>query len=231
MLARSAAAGRTDRVRARLVSDLHVITAIVLLSTAFLMLFAGPVVDLLLGRGNFTPDDVSATAVILRVYVLGLVGQGVVEVLCRSFFSRDRPSWYPAVVMVGGLVVTAVVGTLLLGPLGAPGIALSNAAGITVVALLLVPGAGLALDRSSLPGLARSASLLLIPTAGAVAVGLLLVGALEGAPPVRAVLVGGLGMALAFGLLLLAHERWVPGRSLLGSRSRSSEEPRSEEVR
>ncbi|WP_328305247.1 lipid II flippase MurJ [Actinomycetospora sp. NBC_00405] len=227
MLARSAAAGRTDRVRARLVSDLHVITAIVLLSAAFLVLFAGPVVDLLLGRGNFTPGDVTATAGILQVYVLGLVGQGVVEVLCRSFFSRDRPSWYPALVMVGGLVVTAVVGALLLGPLGAPGIALSNAAGITVVALLLVPGAGLALDRSSLPGLARSASMLLVPTAGAVAMGLLLAGALEGLPPVRVVLVGGTGMVVAFGVLLLAHERWVPGRSLFGARPA----PRSEEVR
>jgi murein biosynthesis integral membrane protein MurJ len=227
MLARSAAAGHTDRVRARLVSDLHVITAIVLLSAAFLVLFAGPVVDLLLGRGNFTPGDVTATAGILQVYVLGLVGQGVVEVLCRSFFSRDRPSWYPALVMVGGLVVTAVIGALLLGPLGAPGIALSNAAGITVVALLLVPGAGLALDRSSLPGLARSASMLLVPTAGAVAVGLLLAGALEGAPPVRVVLVGGTGMVVAFGVLLLAHERWVPGRSLFGARPA----PRSEEVR
>ncbi|HSK60976.1 MAG TPA: lipid II flippase MurJ, partial [Actinomycetospora sp.] len=221
VLARSAAAGRTDRVRARLVTDLHVITAVVLLSTAFLVLFAGPVVDLLLGRGNFTPEDASATASILQVYVLGLVGQGVVEVLCRSFFSRDRPSWYPAVVMVGGLVVTAVVGALLLGPLGAPGIALANAAGITVVALLLVPGSGLDLDRRALPRLARSASLLLLPTAAAAAAGLLLAGVLGGVAPAVAVLVGGIGMTVAFGLVLLAHERWMPGRALL-ARARTS---------
>jgi murein biosynthesis integral membrane protein MurJ len=226
MLARSAAAGRTDRVRARLVSDLYVITGLVLLSTAFLALFAGPVVDLLLGRGYFTPDDVSATAGILRVYVLGLAGQGVVEVLCRSFFSRDRPSWYPAVVMVGGLVVTAVVGTLLIGPFGAPGIALANAAGITVVAFLLVPGAGLELGRDSLPRLLRAATLLLLPTAAALAVGLVVGAALDGAPPVLEVLAGGVAMTVAFAVVLVSHERWMPGRPQIGllARRRPSEE-------
>ncbi|MGW4793293.1 murein biosynthesis integral membrane protein MurJ [Nonomuraea sp. NPDC004297] len=136
-LARAVAAGDTDRARRSMAGDLAAGSAIVLPATAVLLVCAPDVVAILLEHGAFTASDTAATARIMQVYSLGLLGQSLVGIVCRAFFCGPRPSWYPVVAMALGLVVTI----LLARPSwGVTGIAAANAAGITLTAALLLAG-------------------------------------------------------------------------------------------
>lgn len=136
-LSRAIQAGQVAEARRRMARDLAITAGAVGLATVFLLAFAPWVIGLLFQHGAFTARDTAATASIMRVYVLGLLGQTVVGVTCRLYFS-GRASWIPAAAMAPGLLATAVVGRLTLHSLGANGIALGNAAGITLTAALLL---------------------------------------------------------------------------------------------
>ncbi|MEV0586804.1 lipid II flippase MurJ [Nonomuraea sp. NPDC050310] len=169
-LARSIAARDDEAAARRVLADLRVATVIVVLSTAILVAHAPDVVRLLLEHGAFTAADTEATAWSMRLYCLGLLGQAVVGVVCRIFFCAPRPGWYPALAMVAGLVVTGVAAPLLAGPLGVGGVALANAAGITLTAGLLL--GGLRKPLLVLPMGALAWSSLRFLMAGALAAGL-----------------------------------------------------------
>jgi putative peptidoglycan lipid II flippase len=136
-LAKHINAGNPDQAHRRTAIDIHIIGAIVLAATVYLYAFAEPVVQVLFQRGAFTALDSQATGAILRVYVLGLLGQVLVDVLCRSLFS-ERATWVPAISMGIGLLVTGVIAEAGAGTWGAPVIAAANAVGITVTGALLV---------------------------------------------------------------------------------------------
>lgn len=144
-LSRAIQAGRLAEARHRMARDLSIAAGAVTLATLFLLAFAPWVIALLFQHGAFTARDTAATASIMRVYVLGLLGQTVVGVTCRLHFST-RASWFPAAAMAPGLIATAVVGRLTLHSLGASGIALGNAVGITLTAALLLVNARRALS-------------------------------------------------------------------------------------
>ncbi|MEO3887100.1 lipid II flippase MurJ [Nonomuraea sp. B5E05] len=136
-LARAVAAGDGARARRRLVGDLVAASAIVLPATAALLVCAPDVVAVLLQYGAFTEADTAATARIMQVYTLGLLGQAVVGVVCRTYFCGPRASWYPALAMAAGLVATAV---LARPEWGVTGLAAANAAGITLTGVVLLAG-------------------------------------------------------------------------------------------
>ncbi|MET8976273.1 lipid II flippase MurJ [Streptomyces sp. NPDC004539] len=142
VVARALAEGDTERARKRVESDLALATCVVLLGTATVVACAPQIIQLLFQKGAFTPEDTAATAQVMRVYALGLLGQTLTGVLVRSYFSAGRPSWYPVGAMAAGIVVTSWIGALTVGSLGVTGIAVANAAGITVTALVLLAGMG-----------------------------------------------------------------------------------------
>ncbi|MFD8303007.1 murein biosynthesis integral membrane protein MurJ [Streptomyces sp. NPDC059690] len=142
VVARALAEGDTERARIRVERDLSLAACIVLLGTAIVIACAPQIVELLFQRGAFTPRDSAATAGIMRVYALGLLGQTLVGALVRSYFSAGRPTWYPVGAMTAGIVVTAWIGAFTVLPWGVDGIATANAAGITVSAALLLAGMG-----------------------------------------------------------------------------------------
>ena len=144
-LSRAVQAGRLAEARRRMARDLAMAGGFVALSTLLLLAVAPEIVRVLFQHGAFTARDTAATASIMRVYALGLVGQTVVGVTARLHFSA-RATWLPAAAMVPGLLATAVIGRLTLNSLGANGIALGNAAGITLTAILLLATARRALD-------------------------------------------------------------------------------------
>ncbi|HEU5426553.1 MAG TPA: lipid II flippase MurJ [Actinocrinis sp.] len=144
-LSRAIQAGRVAEARRRMTRDLAIAAGAVTLATLFLLAFAPWVIAVLFQHGAFTARDTAATASIMRVYALGLLGQTVVGVTCRLHFST-RASWFPAAAMAPGLLATAAVGRLTLHTLGASGIALGNAAGITLTAALLLAHARRALS-------------------------------------------------------------------------------------
>jgi putative peptidoglycan lipid II flippase len=148
VVARALADGDTERARDRVERDLGLVACLVLLGTAVVVACAPQIIELLFQRGAFTSDDTAATAGVMRVYALGLLGQTLVGVLIRSYFSAGRTTWYPLGAMTAGVVVTAWAGAPAVGRWGAAGIAAANAAGITLTAGLLLMG----LSSSAGPG-------------------------------------------------------------------------------
>ncbi|MFF5027485.1 lipid II flippase MurJ [Streptomyces collinus] len=153
VVARALADGDTEQARDRVERDLVVASWLVLLGTAAVVACAPQIVQLLFQRGAFTAHDTAATAGVMRVYALGLLGQTLTGVLVRSYFSAGRAAWYPVAAMAAGLAVTFWAGAGTVGPWGVTGIAAANAAGITVTAVLLLAGtASGPRGRSVLPG-------------------------------------------------------------------------------
>ncbi|MEU6536508.1 lipid II flippase MurJ [Streptomyces sp. NPDC047000] len=140
VITRALADGDTERARDRVERDLGLVACLALLGTAAVVACAPQIIGLLFQRGAFTAHDTAATAAVMRVYAVGLLGQTLVGVLVRSYFSTGRATWYPLGAMTAGVVVTAWAGSLAVGPWGATGIAAANATGITVTAALLLTG-------------------------------------------------------------------------------------------
>jgi len=95
-------------------------------------------VALLFQRGAFDAADTSATAAILRVYALGLLGQVWVVVCVQALVARPGRTWQPARAALWGLLLTAACAAAATPLWGAPGIALANVAGISLMAVLLL---------------------------------------------------------------------------------------------
>ncbi|WRZ92833.1 murein biosynthesis protein MurJ [Streptomyces sp. NBC_01007] len=142
VVAQAIAEGDTERARNRVERDLTLISCTVLLGTAAVIACAPQIIQLLFQRGAFTAQDTAATAAVMRVYALGLLGHTLVGALVRSYFSSGRPTWYPLFAMAAGIVATCCIGVLAVGPWGVRGIAAANATGITLSALLLLYGMG-----------------------------------------------------------------------------------------
>ncbi|MFJ8144713.1 murein biosynthesis integral membrane protein MurJ [Streptomyces sp. NPDC096048] len=142
VVARAMADGDTERARDRVERDVALAACLVLLGAATVVACAPQMIHLLFQRGAFTAADTAATADVMRVYALGLLGQTVVGALARSYFSAGRASWYPLAAMAVGIAATAGIGARAVGPWGVTGIAAANAAGITVTAALLLAGMG-----------------------------------------------------------------------------------------
>ncbi|MFG2571279.1 lipid II flippase MurJ [Streptomyces sp. NPDC048481] len=142
VVARALAEGDVGRARSRVERDLALAACIVLLGTAAVVACAPQMIEVLFQRGAFTARDTAATAGLMRVYALGLLGQTLTGVLVRSYFSAGRGSWYPVGAMACGIVVTSWIGAWSVHTWGVYGIAAANATGITVTALVLLAGMG-----------------------------------------------------------------------------------------
>nr|WP_256252056.1 lipid II flippase MurJ [Streptomyces sp. yr375] len=199
VVARALAEGDTERARGRVERDLSLAACIVLLGTAAVLACAPQIVEVLFQRGAFTARDTAATAGVMRVYALGLLGQTLVGVLVRSYFSAGRGSWYPVGAMAAGIVVTSWIGALSVNSWGVYGIAAANATGITVTALVLLAGMGPRSVPVSVRGVLRELSR---PVRAAVVA--TLAGALAAAQftdPLAALAAGGFTVTAVFLLL------------------------------
>ncbi|MFB7516756.1 lipid II flippase MurJ [Streptomyces sp. NPDC056144] len=141
VVARLLASGETEAARRRVERDLLLAAVVVLVGASTVIAAAPKIVELLFQRGEFDRSDTVATAAVMRVYALGLLGQTMVGALVRCYFSAARPLWYPAAAMGAGLATTTLAGIPGAQHWGAVGIAAANALGITCTAVLLLRGA------------------------------------------------------------------------------------------
>ncbi|MEV6170582.1 lipid II flippase MurJ [Streptomyces sp. NPDC051954] len=142
VVAQAVARGDTRRARDRVERDLVLVASIALLGAAAIVAAAPQIVQLLFQRGAFTAGDTAATAAVMRVYAVGLLGHTLVGALVRSYFSAGRTTWYPLGAMGVGVLANVVIGAWAVEQWGARGIAAANAVGITLTALLLLHGLG-----------------------------------------------------------------------------------------
>ncbi|GAA1280476.1 MULTISPECIES: murein biosynthesis integral membrane protein MurJ [Streptomyces] len=210
VVAQAVARGDIAAARARVERDLGLAACVVLLGAAAIFACAPQITHVLFQRGAFTADDTAATASVMRVYALGLLGHSMVGALVRSYFSAGRPTWYPVGAMAVGMGATAGVGSWAVDLWGVRGIAGANAFGITLTAVLLLAG----MDRRSVPVdvsrvLAEMGKPLLAAT-GATVAGLM--AAASFTSPLAAGAAGCLAVTAVFVLLLwaLRAESLVP---------------------
>ncbi|MEC4020196.1 lipid II flippase MurJ [Streptomyces sp. H27-D2] len=142
IVVRAMADGQADLARRRVERDLALAGLVVLMGTAYVVAYAPQLIQLLFQRGAFDTADTAATASVMRVYALGLLGHSLASALVRPYFSGARPTWYPAAAMALGLLITVAAGALAAPCWGVYGIAAANAVGISVTALLLLRGLG-----------------------------------------------------------------------------------------
>ncbi|WP_435846345.1 lipid II flippase MurJ [Streptomyces fradiae] len=169
VIARALAAGDREAARRRAERDLLLAGVVVLVGAATVVAAAPQIVGLLFQRGAFDAADTAATASVMRVYALGLLGHAMVSALGRCYFSESRPLWFPAAAMALGVAANAALGALWADRWGTAGIALANAAGISLTAALLLAGTGRRRVPLSAPavagGLARLAAAAALATA------------------------------------------------------------------
>ncbi|MFJ9945092.1 murein biosynthesis integral membrane protein MurJ [Streptomyces erythrochromogenes] len=142
VVAQAMAGGEREKARRRVERDLALASLAVLMGTALVIGYAPQIIQVLFERGAFTHEDTLATASVMRVYGLGLLGHCLVGALSRPFFSTARPTWFPAFAMGAGLFVNIVAGAFAVRWWGTYGIAAANAAGISTAAALLLTGLG-----------------------------------------------------------------------------------------
>jgi putative peptidoglycan lipid II flippase len=196
VLARQAAAGRAGELRRRAQHDLRMAAYLIAPAVSLFVALAPQIVALLFQRGAFGPPQVGATAAVLRVYSLGLPGQTIVVVAAVCLSSVTPRSWNLARAAAAGLVLTIAVDALLVRRLAIPGLALGNAAGITLTAVVVV----LSLRRR-LAGFDSAGLVSCVLRCAGAAAGAGVAGAASGHLPLprpAAVLVGGLVVAAAY---------------------------------
>ncbi|MEU2551245.1 lipid II flippase MurJ [Streptomyces sp. NPDC013313] len=207
VVARAIADGDTERARTRVERDLAVAACLVLLGAAAVVACAPQMVHLLFQRGAFTAADTAATADVMRVYALGLLGQTLTGVLVRSYFSAGRPTWYPLAAMAAGITVTSGIGAGTIGRWGVTGIAAANAAGITVTSVLLLAGMASRSVPVRVRGVLRELSRPLAAAAVAALAGAFAAGL--PAVPLAGLLAGGTTVTVVF--VLLGHALGAQG--------------------
>lgn len=220
IFAKKVASGSLEDARRRMETDLALLGGIALLVTAYLALFAPEVVAVLFQRGEFDATDTLATAAVLRVYVLGLLGQTIVSLLVRPFYAFQRVGWFPAIAMGWGLLVTVGATAAFVGPFGAAGIAGANALGITVTAVILAAGARQRLATAPTAAAYGRLALLLVPLGVAVALAVAVRDLTRGMPAIVVAGAGGVVMVGCLGGLVFLFGRGR--RALVGTRRESA---------
>ena len=125
-------------LRVRVHEELRRVVLLILPPIAFFQFFAEPSVRFLLQRGVFDASDAAVTASVLRLYSLGLLGQVLIVVGVLIHFSGRRRNWAPALAVLLGLGVTVLLDVSLMTTLGVRGLAVGNAVGISVAAVLVL---------------------------------------------------------------------------------------------
>ena len=110
------------------------------LGAAAIVACAPQIIEILFQRGAFTAEDTAATASVMRVYALGLLGQTLVGALVRSLLLGGAPHLVPDRRDDRGHRATAGSGSGRSNSWGVSGHRRRQRVGITLTAVLLLAG-------------------------------------------------------------------------------------------
>lgn len=137
-LAAAYAAGDGATFRAVLRRNVVTIGGLTVFAAVALAVVAHPMVEILLGGGEFGPDDVNRTATVLTAYALSIPFDSLSYPLSRALYATHN-TILQVVASIAGFATVVIVGSLLAGPAGIVAIPLAAAAGgIVKVGLLTV---------------------------------------------------------------------------------------------
>lgn len=131
VVSRHAAHEELDGIREAVSRALRLMLAVTVPATVGLMVLRAPIVELILERGAFTPEDTAATADALLFYAPGLAGYSAVRIAVPCFYAMGS-SLTPAGVSMSVVALNVVVNLILVEIMGYRGLAL----GTSIVALV-----------------------------------------------------------------------------------------------
>lgn len=100
-----------------LAQGIRLVITLILPATIGLFALAAPIIALLFEHGEFTPEDTTQTALVLRVYLIGMPFAAVDQMLVFASYAR-KDTWRPALVGVISNVIYSLTAIFLLAPLG-----------------------------------------------------------------------------------------------------------------
>jgi len=163
-LAERANAGDRAGLRRAASWALRLVLALAIPAAAGLLLLGQPLTAILLQRGAFDAEATARVAYVLRFFALGLIAHSALEVVSRLFYAQ-RDMWAPLWAALGGLLLNAGSGWLLLPTLAEGGIALANALGVCFQVAFLLFMAHRRLEGIEARALAQSLGRTLLGTA------------------------------------------------------------------
>jgi putative peptidoglycan lipid II flippase len=139
-LARFAARGAFDNLRAMMANGMRQILLLLTPAAAAILVLSEPMVRLVFERGEFDSSQTDLVAEALFWFAFSLPFNGLFLLLTRTFFSLQRP-WVPTWIAALNLGVTALFSALFYDPFGVGGIvaatAIATAASVAAQAAIL----------------------------------------------------------------------------------------------
>ena len=125
-LARFAARGELDELRATMANGMRQIVLLLVPAAAAILVLSEPMTRLVYERGEFGPDATELVSTALFWFAFSLPFNGLFLLLTRTFFSLQRP-WVPTAISGINLAITAIFSLILYGPFGVAGIVAATA--------------------------------------------------------------------------------------------------------
>ena len=137
-MSKLAADNNIARMKSDLMRGVMYVTAIMLPLCIGVIVLAQPGIRILFQRGSFTADDTLYTASCLQMYAITMVSGSINPLLMRAFYALQNTK-IPAGISVVSVIASVALNFLLMGYLGAPGLALSTSlSGILTMILLII---------------------------------------------------------------------------------------------
>ncbi|WP_447600585.1 murein biosynthesis integral membrane protein MurJ [Nitrospira sp. Nam80] len=163
-LSAQAARGALDELRTTLGFGLRMILFIILPAMLGLILLRQPIVHLFFEHGSFTKTDTMETATAVLCYAAGLWAFAGVRIIVAAFYSLQDTKT-PAYTAAAAVVANILFSLLLMGPLGAPGLALATALASMLNGTILVAALNRRLGSVDWLAVGRSAGRVLLACA------------------------------------------------------------------
>jgi putative peptidoglycan lipid II flippase len=109
--------GDLNAFKDTLAEGLRLVLALILPATAGLFALAPAIIGLLFEHGRFTATDTTMTALVLRVYLIGMPFAAADQMLVFASYARKN-TWHPALVGFISILIYSATSLILLRPLG-----------------------------------------------------------------------------------------------------------------
>ncbi len=134
-LAQAIADKRDDDAKNLFSMSVRSMFMVILPLMAGFMILSQPVATIIYGHGKMTSEGISAIAVLLKYYSIGMAGLAINEVLSKTFFSMQE-SRIPMINSIISMVVNIVLAYILFNFMQTNGLALATACGSICNAVL-----------------------------------------------------------------------------------------------
>jgi putative peptidoglycan lipid II flippase len=168
-LARFAARGELENLRATMANGMRQILFVLLPAAAAVLVLSEPMIRLVYQRGEFTPEQTVLVATALFWFAFSLPTNGLYLLQTRTFFSLQRP-WMATGLAGLDLVISALGALVLYKPFGTGGIVAGTGIGTTAAVLAQAVVLRREFDGLELRRLANTGTRIVIASAALAAV-------------------------------------------------------------